>query len=92
VPTIEIEVSDRIARHVASVRLMSYMVFPNNPDLRTASEITFRTKLADCIPGCLLKRRRKLNYGFCAGQIQVSGGASSGSCGSIRMGEEQVVR
>ena len=25
---------------------LSYMVFPDYPDLRTASEITFRTKLA----------------------------------------------
>ena len=36
-----------IARHVPTMRLMSYMVFPDNPDLRTASEVTFRTKLAD---------------------------------------------
>ena len=50
-PTIEIEVSDRIARHVATVRLMSYMVFPDNPDLRMASEVTFRTKLADWYSG-----------------------------------------
>ena len=44
-PTIEIEVSDRIARHVATVRLLSYMVFPDNRDLRTASVVTFRTNL-----------------------------------------------
>jgi hypothetical protein len=64
-PTIEIEISDRIARHLASVRLMSYMVFPDSLDLRSASEVTFRTKLAEWYSGgCLLKRRRKLKHGF----------------------------
>jgi len=64
VPTIEIEVSDRIARHLASVRLMSYMVFPDNPDLRTASETPSERSWPTGIPGCLLKRRRKLKHGF----------------------------
>jgi hypothetical protein len=45
-PTIEIDTSERIQRHLAAVRLMSYMVFPDDPGLRTASENTFRTKLA----------------------------------------------
>jgi hypothetical protein len=59
VPTIEIEVSDRIARHLASVRLMSYMVFPDNLDLRTASEVTFRTKLADWYSGMFAKEGKE---------------------------------
>src|SRR5208282_694609 len=46
-PTIEIQIADRIQRHLAAVRLMSYMVFPDDEKLRTAAEITFRTKLAD---------------------------------------------
>jgi hypothetical protein len=58
-PTIEIEVSDRIARHVATVRLMSYMVFPDNPDLRTASEVTFRTKLADWYSGVFAEEKKE---------------------------------
>jgi hypothetical protein len=62
-PTIEIEVSDRIARHVATVRLLSYMVFPDNRDLRTASVVTFRTGPTG-IPGFLLKRRGKLKDWF----------------------------
>jgi hypothetical protein len=45
-PIIEIQVADRIQRHLAAVRLMSYMVFPDDDELRAASEITFRTKLA----------------------------------------------
>jgi hypothetical protein len=59
VPTIEIEVSDRIARHVASVRLMSYMVFPDNPELRAASEVTFRTQLADWYSGVFAEEKKE---------------------------------
>jgi len=59
VPTIEIEVSDRIARHLASVRLMSYMIFPDNLDLRTASEVTSRTKLADWYSGVFAEEKKK---------------------------------
>ena len=58
-PTIEIEVSDRIARHVASVRLMSYMVFPDNPELRAASEVTFRTQLADWYAEAFAKQKKE---------------------------------
>lgn len=58
-PTIEIEVSDRIRRHLASVRLMSYMVFPDNPELRAASEITFRTKLADWYSGVFAEEKKE---------------------------------
>ena len=58
-PTIEIEVSDRIARHLASVRLMSYMIFPDNLDLRIAGEVTFRTKLADWYSGTFAKERKE---------------------------------
>jgi hypothetical protein len=46
-PTIEIEVSERISRHLAAVRLMSHMVFPDRPELRRASEVTFRVKLVE---------------------------------------------
>jgi hypothetical protein len=59
VPTIEIEVSDRIARHVASVRLMSYMVFPDDPELRAASEVTFRTQLADWYSGVFAEEKKE---------------------------------
>jgi hypothetical protein len=60
VPTIEIEVSDRIARHLASVRLMSYMVFPDNPELRVASEVTFRTQLADWYAEAFAKQNKEV--------------------------------
>jgi hypothetical protein len=46
-PTIEIETNDVIQRHAAALRIMSYMVFPDRPELRDASEATFRTKVAD---------------------------------------------
>ncbi len=46
-PIIEIGISDRISRHLAAVRLMSFMVFPDDAELRTAAEVTFRTILAD---------------------------------------------
>jgi hypothetical protein len=46
-PTIELEVSERIDRHLAAVRLMSYMVFPDDAKLRAADEITLRVILAD---------------------------------------------
>ena len=58
-PTIEIEVSDRLARYLASVRLMSYMVFPDNLDLRTAGEVTFRTKLADWYSGMFAEKKKE---------------------------------
>ena len=58
-PTIEIEVSDRIARHLASVRLMSYMIFPDNLDLRIAGEVTFRTKLADWYSGTFAEKKKE---------------------------------
>jgi hypothetical protein len=65
VPRIEIEVSDRIARHVASVRLMSYMVFPDNPELRAASEVTFRTQLADWYAEAFAKQKKRRKEGRC---------------------------
>src|ERR1019366_9313810 len=46
-PTIDIQIASRIHRHLAAVRLMSCMVFPDDQKLRTAAEITFRTQLAD---------------------------------------------
>ncbi len=46
-PTIEIETDDLIQRHLAALRIMSYMIFPDDPELREASEATFRTKIAD---------------------------------------------
>jgi hypothetical protein len=47
VPTIQFETNDKIQRHLAALRIMSYMVFPDKPKLREASEATFRTKVAD---------------------------------------------
>lgn len=46
-PTIELNVSTRVDRHLAAVRLMSCMTFPDDPDLRKAAEVTFREKLAE---------------------------------------------
>lgn len=46
-PTIEFKVSERMQRHLGAIRLMSYMVFPESPELRAASEATFGTILAD---------------------------------------------
>jgi hypothetical protein len=46
VPTIGIKVADRIQRHLAAVRLMAYMLFPDSAELRAAGELVFATKLA----------------------------------------------
>jgi hypothetical protein len=46
-PIIEFNISTRVDRHLAAVRLMSYMAFPDNPELRTAAETAFRAKLAE---------------------------------------------
>jgi hypothetical protein len=59
VPTIEIDVAERVSRHLSAVRLMSYMVFPDDSKLRAAAEITFRTILADWYSGAFLKQDRK---------------------------------
>jgi hypothetical protein len=59
-PIIEIDVSVRLARHLAAVRLMSYMVFPDDPKLRVAAEITFRTILADWYSDAFAKKDRKV--------------------------------
>jgi hypothetical protein len=64
VPTIEIEVSGRIARHLASVRLMSYVVFPDSLDLRSASEVTFRTKLAEWYSGVFAEEKKEAQTRF----------------------------
>jgi hypothetical protein len=56
-PIIEIDVSERIPRHLAAVRLMSYMVFPDDSALRAACEITFRTKLADWYSRALAEQK-----------------------------------
>ena len=50
-PTIEIDVSERIPRHLAAIRLMSYMVYPDDAKRRGAAEITLRTILADWYSG-----------------------------------------
>ncbi len=42
-PNIEIDISDRAARHLGAIRLMSYMLFPDDAKLRLADEITLRT-------------------------------------------------
>ena len=59
-PTIEIEVSDRIQRHLAAVRVMSCMVFPDEAEKRATSEVTFRTILADWYSGAFAKLERKV--------------------------------
>ena len=58
-PSIEIDMSGRISRHLAAVRLMSHMVYPDDARLRGASEITFRTILAGWYSGALAKQDRK---------------------------------
>lgn len=58
-PTIEIDVSERIPRHLAAVRLMSYMVFPDDAKFRAAAEITFRTILADWYSGTFAEQDKK---------------------------------
>jgi hypothetical protein len=52
VSTIEIDVAERVGRHLSAIRLMSYMAFPDDSKLREAAEITFRTILADRYSGC----------------------------------------
>ena len=54
-PTIEIKVTERFSRHLAAVRLMSYMVYPDDAELRGATELTFRTILADWYATALAK-------------------------------------
>ena len=63
-PTIEIEVSERIQRHLAAVRVMSFMVFPDDPEKRATSEITFRTILADWYAGAFAKLETKVQKQF----------------------------
>ena len=58
-PSIEIDMSGRISRHLAAVWLMSHMVYPDDARLRGASEITFRTILAGWYSGALAKQDRK---------------------------------
>jgi hypothetical protein len=58
-PSIEIDVSERISRHLAAVRLMSHMIYPDDAQLRGASEITFRTILAGWYSGTLAKQGRE---------------------------------
>jgi hypothetical protein len=55
-PTIEIAMTERVSRHLAAVRLMSYMVYPDDAQLRMAAEITFRTILADWYSGAFAKQ------------------------------------
>jgi hypothetical protein len=72
---------------------MSYMVFPDNPELRAASEVTFRTQLADWYSGVFAEEKKETQRRVLRGvKFKLAGGASPSSCGSIRMGEEQVVR
>jgi hypothetical protein len=63
-PTIEIDISERIQRHLAAVRLMSYMVFPDDPGLRAASDNTFRTKLADWYSQTFTKQKEHAQKQF----------------------------
>ena len=59
-PTIEIDISERIQRHLAAARVMSFMVFPDDAERRSASEITFRTILADWYAGTFAKLEKKV--------------------------------
>jgi hypothetical protein len=63
-PTIEIEVSERIQRHLAAIRVMSCMVFPDDAEKRATSEITFRTILADWYSGAFSKLETKAQKRF----------------------------
>ena len=47
-----------------AVRLMSYMGFPDDEKLRTAAEVTFRTKLADWFSETFAKERAVLQRRF----------------------------
>lgn len=58
-PIIEISTSDRISRHLAAIRLMSFMVFPDSEELRKAAEVTFRTILADWYSQIFAKNKRE---------------------------------
>jgi hypothetical protein len=64
VPTIEIETDDPIQRHLAALRIMSYMVFPDDPELRRASEATFRTRVADWYSQVFATREKKAQIQF----------------------------
>ncbi|MGC2306416.1 hypothetical protein [Candidatus Binatus sp.] len=44
--TIELNASTRVDRCLAAARLISFMTFPDDPELRKAAEITLRAKLA----------------------------------------------
>ncbi len=59
-PIIEIDVSDRPARHLGAVRLMSYMLFPDDAKLRLADEITLRTIIADWCSSRFAKEDRRM--------------------------------
>src|SRR5262245_61526400 len=63
-PKIEIDTRDRIRRHLAAVRLMTYMVFPENSWLRFASELTARVKLADWYSAAFdrLQKKKRQQY------------------------------
>jgi hypothetical protein len=56
---IEIDVTDRVDRHFAAIRLMSYMLFPDDANLRLASEITQRTNTADWCSSRFAKEDRR---------------------------------
>lgn len=57
--TIQLVVSERISRHLAAIRLMSYMGFPDDAKLRAAAEVTFRTILADWYSGVFAKQDKR---------------------------------
>ena len=58
-PNIQFSTGDRISRHLAAIRIMSYMVYPDSAELRDASEITFRTRLAEWYSGIYAKKSVK---------------------------------
>ncbi len=58
-PIIEIDVSARADRHLEAVRLMSYMLFPDDVKLRLADEITLRFITADWCSSRFAKEDRR---------------------------------
>jgi hypothetical protein len=51
-PRIELSVENRISRHLAAIRIMSCMVYPDSPELRAASEIGSASPKPPCRATC----------------------------------------
>jgi len=59
-PIIKIDVSERTARLLGAIRLMSYMLFPDGAKLRLADEITLRTIAAGWVSSRFAKEDRRV--------------------------------